>query len=580
MNYKKRFLTYLKKQRRYVLAIALCCFLYVVSLLSQPFLIGKALDYALAQEWTPFIRIIILMSSLAAMGVISGYFFEFSVGLFSQNMIKDMRNDVYHKMTSISLETYHKYSAGELVQLEVGDIENIANGLFSVFKSLLEGVLTILITIVMMFIINWVLALCVIILSPLSVLMSKFVASFSHKSFKRQSELQASLNAISLETITNSELIQSLNYQKQSFEKYHSENKVLKKEGVIALFSASWVNPSTRLVNNAIYALIGVFGIIMIYAMNGNETLSFMSTSLTIGGLASFLSYTMQYTKPFNEISNVISEYETALFSFRRLDAFLNNLSEEHKGDKKISNIKSIEFKNMFFSYDKSKKLIEDFSETIKKGQKVAIVGPTGAGKTTLINVLMNFYSPDKGDIRFDDKSYKDIDIVSLRNNIGMVLQETWIFSGSVKDNIRYGKLDATDEEVEEAAKLAHADGFIKTLPYGYDTKVSAKEGLSEGQRQMIAIARVMLLKPDIVILDEATSNIDTRSEKLISDAFDKMMKDRTSIVIAHRLSTIRSADTILVLNDGHIIEQGNHETLMKKKGFYYSMYSSQFKNS
>lgn len=580
MNFKKRFLTYLRKQRRYVLVIALCCFLYVVSLLSQPFLIGKALDYALIQEWTPFIRIIVLMSSLAAMGVISGYFFEFSVGLFSQNMIKDMRNDVYHKMTSVSLETYHKYSAGELVQLEVGDIENIANGLFSVFKSLLEGVLTILITIVMMFIINWILALCVIILSPLSVLMSKFVASFSHKSFKRQSELQASLNAISLETITNSELIQSLNYQKQSFEKYHEENKVLRKEGVIALFSASWINPSTRLVNNAIYALIGVFGIIMIYAMNGNEALSFMSTSLTIGGLASFLSYTMQYTKPFNEISNVISEYETALFSFRRLDAFLNNLSEEHKGTEKISDIKCIEFKNMFFSYDKSKKLIEDFSETIKKGQKVAIVGPTGAGKTTLINVLMNFYSPDEGDIRFDDKSYKDLDIVSLRNNIGMVLQETWIFSGSVKDNIRYGKLDATDEEVEEAAKLAHADGFIKTLPYGYDTKVSAKEGLSEGQRQMIAIARVMLLKPDIVILDEATSNIDTRSEKLISDAFDKMMKDRTSIVIAHRLSTIRSADTILVLNDGHIIEQGNHETLMKKKGFYYSMYSSQFKNS
>ena len=580
MSFKKRFLFYLTKQKSFLALVILCAFGYVVSLLSQPFLIGKALDYALVTDWSSFIRVIIIMSCLALLGVITGYFFEFSVGFMSQNMIKEMRNDVYEKMTSISLETYHKYQAGDLVQLEVGDIENIANGLFSVFKSLLEGILTIVITIVMMFIINWILAIAVIILSPLSVLMSKFVASFSHKSFKRQSELQASLNAISLETISNSEIIESLNYQDESYEKYRKENAVLKKEGTIALFSASWVNPSTRLVNNAIYALIGVFGIIMIYAMNGNEALNFMSTSLTIGGLISFLSYTTQYTKPFNEISNVISEYETALFSFKRLDSFLNNLNDESKGTEQVGEIKTIEFKNMSFSYDKSKSLIKDFSETIMKGQKVAIVGPTGAGKTTLINLLMDFYSPDEGDILFNDKSYKDLDRIALRNNIGMVLQETWIFSGTIMDNIRYGKLNATDDEVVEAAKRAHADKFIQTLPYGYQTRVSAKEGLSEGQRQMIAIARIMLLKPDIVILDEATSNVDTRSEKLITDAFDKMMENRTSIVIAHRLSTIKSADIILVLNDGHIIEQGNHSSLMKKKGFYYSMYSSQFKNN
>lgn len=577
MNYKKRFLKYLGTQKRNIFLVILFSLVFVVSHLSQAFLIGKALDFALAGSWNSFTTIIILLSSLALLGVISGYFFEYFVGLMTQNVVRSIRNDVYLKMSSLSLDTYHKYAAGDLVQLEIGDIENISNGLFATFKSLLEGILTIVITIAMMFIINWALAIVVIILSPLSVLMSKFVASFSHNSFKKQSELQAKLNAISLETITNSDTIQAFNYQEASIDSYQSENRKLKKQGVIALFSASWVNPSTRLVNNAIYALIGVFGIIIIYAINGSSPLSFLSTTLTLGGLASFLSYTHQYTKPFNEISNVISEFETALFSFKRVNTFLDNPSDGYFGNQGIDSLSSIEFKHMDFSYDVNKPLIEDFSLEIKKGHKVAIVGPTGAGKTTLVNVLMNFYKPNKGDITYNNISYKDIDIKSLRSIVGMVLQETWIFNGTIMDNIRYSKMNASDEEVIKASKKAHADTFISTLPYGYQTKVSSKEGLSEGQRQMIAIARIMLLKPDLIILDEATSNVDTRSEKLISDAFDQMMKDHTSIVIAHRLSTIRSADTILVLKDGHIIEQGNHDSLMKKKGFYYSMYSSQF---
>ena len=577
MNCKKRFLKYLGTQKRNIFLVILFSLVFVVSHLSQAFLIGKALDFALAGSWNSFVTIIILLSSLALLGVITGYFFEYFVGLMTQNVVRSIRNDVYLKMSSLSLDTYHKYAAGDLVQLEIGDIENISNGLFATFKSLLEGILTIVITIAMMFIINWALAIVVIVLSPLSVLMSKFVASFSHSSFKKQSELQAKLNAISLETITNSDTIQAFNYQEASIDNYQRENTKLKKQGVIALFSASWVNPSTRLVNNAIYALIGVFGIIIIYAINGNSPLSFLSTTLTLGGLASFLSYTHQYTKPFNEISNVISEFETALFSFKRVNTFLDNPSDEYFGNQGIDNLSSIEFKHMDFSYDVNKPLIEDFSLEIKKGHKVAIVGPTGAGKTTLVNVLMNFYKPNKGDITYNNIPYKDIDIKSLRSIVGMVLQETWVFNGTIMDNIRYSKMDASDEEVITASKKAHADTFISTLPYGYQTKVSSKEGLSEGQRQMIAIARIMLLKPDLIILDEATSNVDTRSEKLISDAFDQMMKDHTSIVIAHRLSTIRSADTILVLKDGHIIEQGNHDSLMKKKGFYYSMYSSQF---
>jgi ATP-binding cassette subfamily B protein len=299
---------------------------------------------------------------------------------------------------------------------------------------------------------------------------------------------------------------------------------------------------------------------------------------MSIGRLSSFLSYTNQYTKPFNEISNVANEYESAKASFRRINNFLNLNNDINEGKETIDDIKDITFKDMSFSYNEERKLIEHFSLNIKKGQKVAIVGPTGAGKTTLINLLMRFYDPLSGEILINDKSYLNIDKASLRSNIGMVLQDTWIYSGTILDNIRYFKKDASKEEAIEAAKKAHADIFIETLPKGYETVVSNKQGLSEGQRQMIAIARVMLLNPNLVILDEATSNIDTRSELLITEAFDLMMKEKTSIVIAHRLSTIEKADIIIVLKDGSVVETGNHQSLMKKQGFYYSLYSSQYK--
>ena len=298
---------------------------------------------------------------------------------------------------------------------------------------------------------------------------------------------------------------------------------------------------------------------------------------MSIGRLSSFLSYTNQYSKPFNEISNVVSEFENAKASLRRINNFLNVEDDINEGEASIDSIDSIEFKDMSFSYEPSRKLIENFNLEIKKGQKVAIVGPTGAGKTTLINLLMRFYDPNSGRININNQSYLDIKKESLRSHVGMVLQDTWIFSGTILDNIRYYKKEASEEEVKEAAKKAHADIFINTLPNTYFTKVSNKHGLSEGQRQMIAIARIMLLNPELVILDEATSNIDTRSEKLITDAFDYMMKDKTSIVIAHRLSTIEKADIIIVMKDGTIVETGNHQELMKKEGFYYSLYSSQF---
>lgn len=572
MDYKTRFFSYLTPQKKRIVLIAFSVLLFLLAQLSQPLFVGYALDGAIQNSKVTFFGFIITSFVLSIFGAFADFFFEYYVGFMTQEIIYEMRNDTYKKINKVSIQTIFKESQGNLVQLEIGDIENVANGLFSVFKSLIEGVLAIIITIIMMFVTNWILAFGVILLSPLSIIVSKFVAGFSHKYFKKQAKLQSSLNALSMEAINNSDLLQSLNFEDDSLDNFRLQDEELRKEGKIALFSASWTNPSTRLVNNTIYAIIGIAGIIMIGFTPAHPVLG-----MSIGRLSSFLSYTASYTKPFNEISGVLSEYETAVFSFKRINEFLNKPDDIDDGKEEIHDINEIKFDRMWFSYEPDQKLIEDFNETIHKGESVAIVGPTGAGKSTLINVLMRFYDPTQGAVLYNGTKGTDIRKSSLRSNFGMVLQETWIFSGTVMENVRYAKPDASDEEVRKACRKAHADTFINTLPFGYDTKVSAKEGLSEGERQMLTIARVMLLEPDIVILDEATSNVDTRTEKLITDAFDQMMKNHTSVVIAHRLSTIQNASLILVLKDGHVIETGNHETLMAKKGFYYSMYSSQF---
>lgn len=572
MDIKKRFFSYLKPQKKMIVLVFIFSLIFICAQLSQPFLLGKALNSALKSNSNSFIALIIACSVLSIFGAISAFIFEYSVGIMTQKIIYLMRNDVYEKINSVSVETIFKESQGNLVQMEIGDIENIANGLFSVFKSLVEGILSVLVTIIMMFVVNWILALGVLILSPLSVIVSRFVANFSHRYFKKQAKLQSDLSSISLEAINNIDLVQAMNYQKDSYDKFSLKAEELRKDGKTAQFAASWPNPSTRLVNNTIYAIIGIVGIIMISFSSRYPILS-----MDIGSLSAFLSYTTQFTKPFNEISGVVSEYESAVFSFKRLDAFLNTADDVDNGDKDVSDITEIKFDDMSFSYEADQKLIEHFNETVRKGEKVAIVGPTGAGKSTLINVLMRFYDPNDGSIKYNGINGTEIKKSSLRKNFGMVLQETWIFSGTVMENIRYSRPEATDEEVYEAAKEAHADTFINSLPDGYNTYITSKHGLSDGERQMLTIARVMLLKPDIVILDEATSNVDTRTEKLITDAFDKLLLNKTSIVIAHRLSTIKNADLILVLKDGHIIEQGSHEELLAKQGFYCSMYSSQF---
>ena len=575
MTSKQRILHYLKEQKARLIVSTIFGLLFVISQMAQPFLLGLTLDYARNSQNTAFYICLGISLGLVIIGAIFDYFFEFIVGKISQNTIKKMRDDIFSKINSISIKDFDKKYHGDLLQLEIRDMESTATGIFAVFKTLVQGIFTVIITIVMMFMVNWILAVGVIVLTPLSILMASFVARFNHKHFKKQAGLQASLNSISLEMIQNVDVVQSLNYQDKALEQFKSVNEDLRKEGRVAQFSASWVNPSTRLVNNTIYVLIGIAGIIMLAY---EPKLALILAVMSIGKLSSFLSYTTQYSKPFNEISNVVNEYETAKHSFNRVNDFLNLDNDLDEGTIELNEINTIKFDNMSFQYVPERELINNFSLTINKGHKIAIVGPTGAGKTTLINLIMRFYEPTAGSILFNDINSVDITKASLRRNIGMVLQDTWIFEGTILDNIRYTKPSATLEEVIEACKKAHADSFIETLPNGFDTLISNKEGLSEGQKQMIAIARVMLLNPNIVILDEATSNIDTRSEKLITDAFDEMMKEKTSIVIAHRLSTIKQADTILVLKDGQIIETGNHKELMNKQGFYYEMYSSQFK--
>ena len=571
MTNKERLLTYLKPLRSALIIAVVFSLAFVASQIAQPFLLGRALDASINDDRSAFNIYVIVALILAILGTVCAYFFEVIIMNISQKVIKKMRDDIYLKINSISIKDFDQKYRGDLVLLEIRDMENIASGLFAVFKTLVQGVFTVVITIVMMVLVNWILALGVIILSPLSMLMARFVSRFSSKRYRKQSELQAGISSISVETLNNIEIVQSLNYENDIVEDFDLENQELQKEGRVAQFSASWVNPSTRLVNNTIYVIIGIVGVIMLLPSYGADLAKIFAV-MSIGRLSSFLSYTNQYTKPFNEISGVANEYEAAKASLKRVNDFLNLDDDLNSGLETINDINSIEFKNMSFDYDPSRKLIRDFSLKIQKGHKVAIVGPTGAGKTTLINLLMRFYDPISGDILINDKSYLEIDKASLRSNIGMVLQDTWIYSGSILDNIRYYKQTASEEEVKEAAKKAHADIFIDNLPNGYLTKVSNREGLSEGQRQMIAIARVMLLNPNVVILDEATSNIDTRSEKLINDAFDTMMKDKTSIVIAHRLSTIEQADVIIVMKDGTINETGTHQSLMQKKGFYYSL--------
>lgn len=484
------------------------------------------------------------------------------------NTVRELRDRAFSHLQSLPVAFSDSHPHGDIVSRVIADAEQFADGLILGFSQFFTGVVTIIVTLVFMLTISPLLALVVVVLTPLSLFTARFIAKRSYDMFKKQSETRGEQTAFINEMITGQKTVQAFSREQKTVEDFDEVNERLRRYSLKAIFFSSLTNPTTRFINNIIYAVVGLVG--GIFAVNG---------IMTVGGFVSFLAYSTQYTKPFNEISGVITELQNALACAARIFELIDEPSEvSDKGNMSLDNPRGdVAFNNVAFSYDKNKKLIEGFNFFAPAGKKIAVVGPTGCGKTTLINLLLRFYDVDKGSITIDGEDIKNITRESLRTHFGMVLQDTWIKKGTVKENIAFGKPDATDEEIIAAAKAARAHGFIKRLKNGYDTVIGDDDGLSEGERQLLCIARVMLMKPPMLILDEATSSIDTRTEIKVQDAFLRLMEGRTSFVVAHRLSTIRDADCILVMKDGSVYEQGTHDELLSKNGFYAELYNSQF---
>ena len=474
------------------------------------------------------------------------------------------------KLQKLPLKYIDAQSYGDIVSRVIADVDQFTDGLLMSFTQLFTGVITILGTLGFMFSVNCIIALVVVVVTPLSLFVAKFIATKTYKLFKNQSEIRGEQTAFIEEMIENQKVVQAYTHEDENEEVFDEVNQRLCESSVKAIFFSSISNPTTRFVNNLVYAGVALTGALM--AITGN---------ITVGSLTCFLSYATQYTKPFNEISEVVTELQNALACADRVFELIEEPEEVHEKENAVvlKDVKgNIQLDNVCFSYIPEKKLIENLCLNVKSGQRIAIVGPTGCGKTTLINLLMRFYDTVSGEIYVDGNEIKDVTRKSLRQGYGMVLQETWLRAGTVRENIAYGKPDATEEEIVAAAKAAHADSFIRRLPKGYDTVIAEDGGnISQGQKQLLCIARVMLCLPPMLILDEATSSIDTRTEVRIQAAFARMMQGRTSFIVAHRLSTIREADVILVMKDGHIVEQGDHDTLLAQGGFYAKLYNSQF---
>lgn len=484
------------------------------------------------------------------------------------NTVRDIRSKAFSHMQTLPVAFADSHPYGDIVSRITADAEQFADGLILGFSQLFTGVVTIAVTLVFMLTISPLITLAVVVLTPISLFTARFIARRTYSMFKKQSETRGEQTALINEMIQNQKTVQAFSYEDRAVERFDESNEKLRKYSLKSIFFSSLTNPTTRFINNLIYAVVGLMG--GIFAIGG---------MVTVGGFVSFLAYSNQYTKPFNEISGVVTELQNALACAARIFELIDEKSEE--SDKNCSALSdpegSVEFDNVRFSYDKSKKLIDGFDFFAPSGKTIAVVGPTGCGKTTLINLLLRFYDVVGGSIKVDGENINDITRHSLRHHFGMVLQDTWIKNGTVRENIAFGKPDATDEEIISAAKAARAHSFIKRLKNGYDTVIGDDDGLSEGERQLLCIARVMLMKPPMLILDEATSSIDTRTELKVQDAFNTLMQGRTSFVVAHRLSTIRHADCILVMKDGKVAEQGTHEELLAKNGFYTKLYNSQF---
>ena len=569
----KRLLSYITVHNKLLIISLLTAIINVFFTLLNPILIGDAIDFIIGKDNVDFqgilkiIGVLILSIILASL---SQWIMTRCTNVITYKTVQSLREDVFNKINKVPLKYIDSHSHGDIMSRIINDIDQISTGLIQGFSQLFTGIITILGTLGIMIAINFKIALVVVLMTPLSLFVGGFIAKHSKAMFTEQSKIRGEITGYIQEMVGNQKLVKAFSYEDNSQEKFEEINSRLYTSGVKSQFFSSLTNPCTRFVNGIVYATVGIISAIS--AINGN---------ISIGKISSFLNYANQYTKPFNEISSVITELQSALASAERVFEVLDEedevLDKENAIDLKECN-GNIEIKDVSFSYNPDVKLIENFNLSVKKGEKIAIVGPTGCGKTTLINLLMRFYNIDSGEIFISGHNINDITRKSSRAMFGMVLQETWLYSGTIKENIAYGKPDATDEEIIEAAKMAHAHEFITRLPNGYDTKISGDgNNISQGQKQLLCIARIMLTKPPMLILDEATSSIDTRTEIFIQNAFNKMMEGRTSFIVAHRLSTIKEADLILVMNKGHIIEQGTHEELIEKNGFYANLYNSQF---
>lgn len=568
----KRLLTYCRPYRLILIWIFILSFISVCLTLITPILFGQAIDLLIGVGLVDFE--LLIQQLVVIIGVIiTGSLVQWILGQLTNkityNITNDLRNRVFEKIHLLPLKYIDSTPHGDIIGRVINDIDLIGTGLLQSFTSLFTGVATIIGTIIIMCLINLSIAVVVIVLTPLSLLVASLIVKRTHIYFKEQLELRGEMNGYIEEMIGNQRIIKAFNYEQVNEERFKEVNQRMHASGVKSQFYGALINPTTRIVNSLVYGAVGVFGAISV--LNG---------SFTVGLLSSFLTYANQYTKPFNEISSVMTEMQTALAASQRVFDLLDEPVEKTVGNPQIvSDINGIvTLKDVCFSYDPNVSLIKNLSLNAQPGQTIAIVGKTGCGKTTLINLLMRFYDPQSGSISIDGINTQTMDRSYLRSLYGMVLQDTWLFKGTIRDNIAYGSNNATDEEIIEAAKKAHAHKFIIQLKGGYDAML-AEEGsnLSQGQRQLLSIARIMLANPPMLILDEATSSIDTRTERQIQDAFDTMMIGRTTFIVAHRLSTIQKADQIIVMNDGHIIEQGKHEELLKKNGFYHNLYYSQF---
>ena len=569
----KRVLTHIKKYRILVILSFVCAMITVASTLYAPILTGDAIDLIVGKGLVDFDGIkdiIYTFLMVTVVTVISQWFMNIINNHITYSVVRDIRIEVFNHMEELPLSYIDSHKHGDIVSRIVSDIDQFADGLLMGFTQLFTGIVTILATLGFMIAVNVPIALVVIVLTPLSLFVASFIAKRTYHLFHRQSETRGDITSLVDEMIGQQKIVQAFGYEDEALERFGEINDRLEKDSMSATFYSSLVNPCTRFVNNLVYAAVGIIGAI-----------SAIMTGFTVGQLTCFLSYANQYTKPFNEISNVITELQNAMACAGRVFELLDETPQvpEKENAHVLTDTKgAIEIKDVNFSYVKDKTLITNLNLSVKPGMRVAIVGPTGCGKSTLINLLMRFYDVDTGSISVDGTDIRDMTRDSLRQNYGMVLQETWLKSGTIRENIAYGKPDATDEEIVQAAKLAHSDSFIRRLPQGYDTVIAEDGGnLSQGQKQLLCITRVMLLLPPMLILDEATSSIDTRTEIRIQKAFNRMMQGRTSFIVAHRLSTIREADVILVMKDGNIIEKGNHDQLMAQNGFYTNLYNSQF---